>query len=294
MKVLVLGGTRFFGKKLVHLLVQEGHEVFVFSRGQTRVDFPDSVKRLTGDRTDYQSLKAAVDGLKFDVVIDQVCMTAHDAEIAIQIFKDKTPRYVVTSTLAVYGWGDRHPETDVMPAKYVKQPAETPAQKYGEDKRAMEFIFSQQSFFSVAMARFPVVVSDDDYTHRLRDHVWNVLKQEPIYFPNLDARFMLVHAEDAAKSLLWLAKNKHQGPLNIATPETFTLRELMGKIENICGLKAVYADQREKGWASPYGAYADWTMDVSLSEKLGFQCRALASFFDELLKRFKKEYEANK
>lgn len=291
MKVLVLGGTRFFGKKLVHLLEQEGHEVFVFSRGQAKVEFSDSVKRLTGDRTDVKSLRAAVDGLQFDAVVDQVCMTAHDAEIAVEVFKDKTPRYIVTSTLAVYGWGDLHPESDVVPANYIKQPAETPAQKYGEDKRAMECVFSQQKFFSVAMVRFPVVVSEDDYTHRLRDHVWNVLRQEPIYFPNLDARFMLVHADDAARSLLWLVTNEHQGPLNIATAETFTLRELMKKIENICGQKTVYSEEVSKGWVSPYGAYADWTMDVSLSEKLGFQCRSLGSFLDDLLIEFKKEYE---
>lgn len=291
MKVLVLGGTRFFGKKLVHFLVSEGHEVFVFSRGQAKVDFPASVKRLTGDRTDLQSLRAAVAGLQFDVVIDQVCMTAHDAEIAIEVFKEKTSRYVVTSTLAVYGWGDRHPESDVEPARYQRQPAETPAQKYGEDKRAMEFVFSQQSYFSVAMARFPVVVSEDDYTHRLRDHVWKVLEQEPIYFPNIDARFMLIHAEDAAQSLLWLAKNKHQGPVNLATAETFTLREMMAQIESICGQKAIYTEQREKGWASPYGAYADWTMDVSLSESLGFRCRGLETFFEDLLKKFKNEFK---
>lgn len=291
MKVLVLGGTRFFGKKLVHFLASEGHEVFVFSRGQAKVDFPSSVKRLTGDRTDLQSLRAAVAGLQFDVVIDQVCMTAHDAEIAIEVFKEKTSRYVVTSTLAVYGWGDRHPESDVEPARYQRQPAETPAQKYGEDKRAMEFVFSQQSYFSVAMARFPVVVSEDDYTHRLRDHVWKVLEQEPIYFPNIDARFMLIHAEDAAQSLLWLAKNKHQGPVNLATAETFTLREMMAQIESICGQKAIYTEQREKGWASPYGAYADWTMDVSLSESLGFRCRGLETFFEDLLRTFKNEFK---
>lgn len=291
MKILVLGGTRFFGKRLVYMLEQEGHEVFVFSRGQTKVDFPSSVRRLTGDRTDPRSLKEAVEGLQFDVVVDQICMSAHDAEIAIEAFKGKTSRYVVTSTLAVYGLGDRHPESDVVPANYKAHPVESPAQKYGEDKRAMEFVFSQQNFFSVAMARFPVVVSADDYTYRLRDHVWNVLRQEPIYFPNIEARFMLIHADDAAKSLLWLAKNEHQGPLNIATSETFSLREMMARIENICGQKAIYTDQREKGWASPYGAYADWTMDVSLSEKLGFHCRGLESFFDELLMTFKNSFQ---
>lgn len=35
MKILVFGGTRFFGKKLVERLVSEGHEVTIGTRGKT-------------------------------------------------------------------------------------------------------------------------------------------------------------------------------------------------------------------------------------------------------------------
>ena len=33
-KVLVIGGTRFFGKHLVEKLVQQGHDVTIATRGQ--------------------------------------------------------------------------------------------------------------------------------------------------------------------------------------------------------------------------------------------------------------------
>lgn len=39
-KVLVLGGTRFFGKRLVQLLVAAGADVTVATRGLTEVDLP--------------------------------------------------------------------------------------------------------------------------------------------------------------------------------------------------------------------------------------------------------------
>ncbi|MGL4383366.1 MAG: NAD-dependent epimerase/dehydratase family protein [Bacilli bacterium] len=35
MKILVLGGTRFIGKKLVGLLIDEGYDVSIATRGTT-------------------------------------------------------------------------------------------------------------------------------------------------------------------------------------------------------------------------------------------------------------------
>ena len=32
-KILVLGGTRFFGRKLVERLLKEGHDVTIMTRG---------------------------------------------------------------------------------------------------------------------------------------------------------------------------------------------------------------------------------------------------------------------
>ncbi len=44
MKILVFGGTRFFGKKLVERLVSEGHDVTIGTRGKTEDNFGDTVK----------------------------------------------------------------------------------------------------------------------------------------------------------------------------------------------------------------------------------------------------------
>ena len=41
MKVLVLGGTRFVGKRLVHLLADQGHDVTVGSRGRAHRFVPE-------------------------------------------------------------------------------------------------------------------------------------------------------------------------------------------------------------------------------------------------------------
>ena len=50
--VLVLGGTRFFGKHLVNELLAQGMKVTIATRGKTPDSFGSSVERLIFDRED--------------------------------------------------------------------------------------------------------------------------------------------------------------------------------------------------------------------------------------------------
>lgn len=92
MKVLVIGGTRYFGKRLVHYLINEGHEVWVMSRGQVEDDFGAKVHRLKADRSSKAEMTQALGDLQFDAVVDQVCMNAQQALIATELFAEKNIR----------------------------------------------------------------------------------------------------------------------------------------------------------------------------------------------------------
>ncbi|MDF2682752.1 MAG: hypothetical protein K0R47_3942 [Brevibacillus sp.] len=46
MKILVFGGTAFFGHRLVRLLLGDGHDVTIATRGQIPDDFGDAVTRM--------------------------------------------------------------------------------------------------------------------------------------------------------------------------------------------------------------------------------------------------------
>ena len=70
MKTLILGGSTFVGRRLVDLLVREGHEVTVLNRGRTTSDLPAGVQRIVGDRTSTESMTAALAGTQWDAVID--------------------------------------------------------------------------------------------------------------------------------------------------------------------------------------------------------------------------------
>ena len=51
-RLLILGGTGFIGPHMVRYAVERGHKVTIFTRGNSKVDLPNDVERLIGDRND--------------------------------------------------------------------------------------------------------------------------------------------------------------------------------------------------------------------------------------------------
>ena len=47
--VLVLGGTRYFGRSIVDELLAAGHQVTIFTRGNLKHDFSSKVTHIIGD-----------------------------------------------------------------------------------------------------------------------------------------------------------------------------------------------------------------------------------------------------
>ncbi|KAG8648326.1 hypothetical protein MANES_09G179000v8 [Manihot esculenta] len=81
--ILVMGGTRFIGVFLSRLLVKEGHQVTLFTRGKAPItqqlpgesdqdfaDFSSKILHLKGDRKDFDFVKSSLSAKGFDVVYD--------------------------------------------------------------------------------------------------------------------------------------------------------------------------------------------------------------------------------
>jgi len=102
MRILVIGGTSFFGKVIVELLLQAGHQVTIFTRGNKRPEFWDRVEHILGDRTDRNSFRQKVSRRTFDVVIDNIAYNAEDVQTALEVLHDNMGRYILTSSTVVY------------------------------------------------------------------------------------------------------------------------------------------------------------------------------------------------
>lgn len=288
MKILILGGTRYFGRHLVHGLIKEGHNIWVLSRGQQADDFGARVHRLKADRRERKTFSEAVQGLHFDAVVDQICMTADDAAISCDILGDKTPYYIMTSTMSVYHFGSGLKEEEFNPYLYQAGVASNPAEEYAEGKRAAEHFFANHAPFHWAFARFPVVVGEDDYTQRFAMHVEKIQQGKPLYFPNINAKFSFVTSADAGKSLLWLLHSKHTGIFNFASEQPILLKEFIEEIETVTGKKAVLPKERSEGDWSPYGIPQDWYLNTEKASAAGFRAQALSDWLRPLIEHFAK------
>src|SRR6185369_9973808 len=102
MRSLIIGGTRNLGPSIVQALLQQGHEVAVFNRGQTRDDLPQEVERLRGDRTDPEQLRKAFAGREFDLIIDTTLYTGEEAKAEVEELDNRVGRYIFLSTGQVY------------------------------------------------------------------------------------------------------------------------------------------------------------------------------------------------
>ncbi|KZZ83647.1 NAD-dependent epimerase/dehydratase family protein [Bacillus sp. SJS] len=73
-KILVLGGTNYFGKKLVQRLLKNDDRVTLATRESHDDGFGMQVDRLKIDREDKQSMMTAFEGKNWDLVYDQSCL----------------------------------------------------------------------------------------------------------------------------------------------------------------------------------------------------------------------------
>src|SRR5215510_13777577 len=99
LSILVLGGTGFIGPHLVNLAVARGHKVTIFTRGRRDAEIPESVVRLVGDRNGQLG---ALEGKKWDAVIDDSATNPDWVKQSTQLLKDAVGRYLFTSSTGVY------------------------------------------------------------------------------------------------------------------------------------------------------------------------------------------------
>jgi nucleoside-diphosphate-sugar epimerase len=102
MRILVIGGTRFMGPLVVRLLSEQGHEVTVFHRGQTRTDLPRGVREILGDRRPLTESAVELQRLAPEEVLDMIPAIEQDALEVMRIFTGVARRVVAISSQDVY------------------------------------------------------------------------------------------------------------------------------------------------------------------------------------------------
>ena len=97
--LLILGGTGFIGPHLVRLAVERGHRVTTFTRGRRQAELPDGVTRLIGDRNGQLQ---ALEGGRWDAVIDASATNPDWVRASTQLLKDSAGAYLFTSSTGAH------------------------------------------------------------------------------------------------------------------------------------------------------------------------------------------------
>ncbi|HYX15086.1 MAG TPA: NAD-dependent epimerase/dehydratase family protein [Nostoc sp.] len=115
MRILIMGGTRFIGVYLTQLLVEQGHEVVLFNRGNRPAPSLEGVGQIIGDRTDATQLKAKLSQENFDVIFDNNGRELTDTQPLAEIFQDRVQHFVYMSSAGVYLKSDQLPHVEGDP-----------------------------------------------------------------------------------------------------------------------------------------------------------------------------------
>lgn len=285
-RVLIFGGNRFFGKKLVQLLLGQGDHVTIATRGTTSDPFGGQVSRLVLDRENAASIRSAVGSGEWDVVFDNICYAPNEALDACEIFAGKVKRYIFTSSLSVYEPGpSRKTESDFDPAAYPLRAGSKSDFSYAQGKRLAEAAFFQRATFPVCAVRFPIVLGADDYTRRLHFHVEHVRDGRPIGMPNPRAKMSFINSDEAAAFLAWLSDQQVTGPFNACSSGELALDRMLAMIEEAVGRKALVEPVTADEDMSPFGVPDDWYMDTTKAEKAGFSFQNIDNWYPALIRR---------
>jgi nucleoside-diphosphate-sugar epimerase len=114
MRILIMGGTRFIGVYLTKVLVEQGHEVVLFNRGNKPAPI-EGVKQIHGDRQNITQLKEKLAQESFDAVFDNNGRELSDTQPLAEIFTEKIQHFVYVSSAGVYLKSEQMPHREGDP-----------------------------------------------------------------------------------------------------------------------------------------------------------------------------------
>lgn len=297
--ILVIGGTRFFGKLLVQRLVLAGHKVAIATRGYAPDPFGERIDRIRVDRRNEAAMRAAFSGARYDVVFDQMCYSPLDAAIAARVFAGKVDRYVVTSTIDVYrallGTQDapfREEQLNVqaqpIDTSYAWHDPARAVESYVPGKLQAEAYLYRDGTLPLVTARLGHVLGGPgDFTGRLAHYVDLVRAGAPLRYSNADAVTSLLAPQEAARFLAWVGGQRFEGPVNAACDGALSAHGLYHKAAQLLDARprALRQDPGQTGALSPFDYPAPLALDTSRATALGYRFGHADEWLDDAIRQ---------
>jgi nucleoside-diphosphate-sugar epimerase len=250
-RVLVLGGTQFLGPPIVRQLLEAGHEVVLFHRGEHEHPDAAGAEHVHGDFADFSACVPQLTQRRPEVVID-VVPYRDKAGHGVQHFRGVAKRAVVVTSGDVYrAFAVLHgsepaeppqpmPLTEESETRTDPSPDLTPEIDY--DNVEVEQALARDPALPITVLRLPIIYGPHDpqrrlahYVRRMRDGRRAILLDERL------ARFRwsrgYVENVAAAVALAATGERSRGRTYNVAERDTPPWEDWLRDIAEVCGWK---------------------------------------------------------
>lgn len=200
MKILVIGGSYFYGRVFVMLGAKE-HEITVVNRGTYSME-EFGVKQVKGDRHDA-ALWQRLDG-GYDAVVDFCAYTKGDISIVLDNLPGGVKQYILVSTVDAYERGTGVVKGEEVPLETRQFPGEAGTYISGKvalEKEVREVCLRHQAAYTVL--RPAILYGPYNYAPRESVFIQMAVQKKCIpSFTDADGRFQFIYVKDAAEAIL--------------------------------------------------------------------------------------------
>jgi len=245
LRLLILGGAKFLGRHTVDAALAAGHEVTIFTRGQTNPELFPEVERLLGDR---DANLIALESRAWDGVVDTSGYVPRIVNQSAELLRDAVHRYVFVSSISAYA-DFSGPITEETPVAELADPdTEDILGQYGALKAACERVVENVYGDRSARVRAGLIVGPFDPTDRFTYWARRIAAGGEVLGPgDPDAPVQFVDARDLARWLVRLALEGPGGVYNATGPaERLGFAELLERARAAVDSDAsvVWTDER--------------------------------------------------
>ncbi|NRA57605.1 MAG: NAD-dependent epimerase/dehydratase family protein [Phycisphaerales bacterium] len=283
LKILFLGGTGMLGPHVVRILLDRGHEVTLFNRGNRNEMFPD-LEFIQGNRIvdidpGLQPLQDQIDtGRTWDAVIDTASVHTW-VENSAKLLAGHVDHYTYISSLSVYA---DHSQTGLseddavatMPDEIADE-ITTPRynmQYYGAVKARSEDA-ARRHFPGKALVHRPgLLVGPRDFTHRFTYWPHRIREGGEVLAPgSADHPVQFIDVRDLAAFMVMGIENGSTGTFNVNGPVGggMTIGALLEACQAATGSDATFT-WAESDWLTAQGVNAWAQMPVWIPPVEGY------------------------
>jgi 2'-hydroxyisoflavone reductase len=221
MKILVLGGTGFVGRHIAEALMEAGHAVSIFARGQSTGRIPRQVELIRGDRDQGPTGLDALRGRVWDVCIDVSGYTGRQVRFSAEMLSRSVGHYVFVSAVSVYGDPPSGPVEETHPRLPAadEEVTEITAETYGPLEVACENIVQEIFPERSTLLRPQVLAGAYDPFDRFSYWVRRASQGGEMLAPGDGSDFLqYIDAGDVARFTRTVCENQLLGSFNLAGP----------------------------------------------------------------------------